>query len=64
MQRYKDSADFYGLFEAGTFDKEVRDGFTFTGYVYDEDGELIVAAEFLHDATGEGGVGSWDASVI
>lgn len=59
---YADEADFFGLFEAGTFDEEVFEDFMFKCYVV-VDGVRKLAATWQADGTG-GGTGWYDDTVI
>ncbi len=63
-EHYSNDADFFGLFEADTFDVEEHDNGNFRGYVYDEAGERVLAGTFDYDSTGEGGWGWYDDTVI
>jgi hypothetical protein len=59
---YADEADFFGLFEADTFDEEVYEDFMFKCYVT-VDGERKLAATFAADGTG-GGTGWYDTTLV
>jgi hypothetical protein len=63
MRYYANSADFYGMFEADTFDFEEREGQVFRGYIEDENGERVLVAEFVHD-NNNGGTGWYDTERI
>lgn len=51
MQRkyYKRSANFFELFEADSFDKELNSKECWQGLYEEEDGTFTVAAEFVYD---------------
>jgi hypothetical protein len=59
---YADDSDFFGLFEAGTFDEEVYEGTVFKFYVV-VDGERKLAATWQADGTG-GGTGWIDTAIV
>jgi len=56
---YSKNANFYEQFDAGTFELEDTDGRVWTGLI---DG--VVAAQFVHDKTGDGGYGWWDETLL
>lgn len=58
---YEDASDFFEMFEADTFDKELLKDGVFTGYV-DIDGKLVPAAGFTFN--GDGGTGWYDDTLI
>ena len=63
MQHYAKDIDFYGLFDADTFDEEVIEGNVFKGYMV-HDGQRTLAASFIQDADGVGGMGWYDDDLI
>ena len=62
-QHYSNDADFFGLFEADTFDVEEYDNGNFRGYVYDDAGERVLAGTFDYDGK-RSGTGWYDDTVI
>jgi hypothetical protein len=66
MKHYNNNVDFYSMFEADTFDIEEHNGRVFKGYIYDEDGEQVLVAEFTHydDSTYGGGEGWYNNELI
>lgn len=66
---YKNAVDFFGMFEADTFDEERKSYGYWRGYVKNESGELVLAADYIYDwAHGlqdDGpGLGWWDDMLI
>jgi hypothetical protein len=65
---YTNDVDFYSLFDADTFDKEVIDAAgDFKGYVFDDSNELVLAATFENDnkhANKTCGMGWYDEELV
>jgi hypothetical protein len=59
---YNNADDFFGQFEADTFDAEIQEGNTFKGYVKEDD-KLILAATFEY-ADNDSGYGWVDQTVV
>ena len=58
-QHYNESCEFYGLFEAGSFDEEVQTDRGWMGFNRDEHGMLQLEAEYTYDEVDEGDESGW-----
>lgn len=59
-QHYDESCEFFGLFEADSFDEEVETDVCWMGFVRDENNMLQLHAEYVYDdAQREAGRGWW-----
>lgn len=63
-QHYSNDADFFGLFEADTFDVEEYESGNFRGYVYNDAGEKLLAGTFDYDQGKNSGTGWYDNTAI
>jgi hypothetical protein len=55
-QHYEEDCEFYGMFEAGSFDEEVTCDLYWVGLTRDESGMLQVEAEYRYDVAQLDGV--------
>lgn len=60
---YENDADFFGMFEANTYDEDVFDGSSYKGFLRDENGERVLVATFEY-VSENSGYGWWDSTLI
>ena len=61
---FENEADFFGMFEEDTFDKEKTVKGVWKGYVEDDNGKLTLAAEFRYNEDKSAGLGWYDEELI